>query len=224
MAESSLLPPNATLLERAASQISTRVDALPTPLRDIWAPATCPVAALPWLAYAFGVEDWSALWSEAQRRTIIEQSIPIKQHRGTIGAVQSAINVLGVSCRVQEWFRQIPAGAPYTYRLLLEVDQVGYSLAQLDQMIVMVERSKNLRSHLDKIIPSAVSRSRLVVAAVASTGIQIDVVTGTLAYADGSSAVDLQIDAAVNGEASTIGAINALSLSLHTTMPANNYW
>lgn len=224
MADDSLLPPNATALERTASQISTRVDALPTPLRDVWNPSTCPGVALPWLAYAFGVEDWSTLWSDAQRRTIIEQSIPIKQHRGTIGAVQSAINVLGVSCRVQEWHRQIPVGAPYTYRLLLEVDQVGYSPAQLDQMVVMVERSKNLRSHLDKIIPSAVSRSRLVVAAVASTGHQIDVTASMLTYSDGSSAVDLQIDAAVNGEASTIGAINALYLSLHTTMPAINYW
>lgn len=219
-----LLPPNVTTLESVAAQLTGRVDALPTPLRDLWDPAACPAGALSWLAYAFGVEDWSVEWTEAQRRAVITQSIPIKRHRGTVGAVQAAINALGVTGRVQEWHRQIPAGAPYTYRLLLEVDQTGYTLAQLDQLVQIVERSKNLRSHLDLILPSAVTRTSVVMAAVASTGSQVDVGSGTPTYSDGTPALDLLIDAAVNGEASTIGAINALYLSLHTTMPANNYW
>lgn len=220
----SLLPPNSTTLERAAAQTTSRLDALPTPLREVWDPAACPVGVLPWLAYAFGVEDWSPQWTEAQRREVITQSIPLKRHRGTIGAVQAAINALGVTGRVQEWHRQIPAGAPYTYKLLLEVDQTGYSLEQLIQLLAIVERSKNLRSHLQTIIPSAIARSGLVVGAIASTGSQIDVSSGTPTYADGTPALDLLIDAALNGEASTIGAINALYLSLHSTMPANNYW
>lgn len=219
-----LLPPNVTTLESVAAQLTGRVDTLPTPLRDLWDPAACPAGALSWLAYAFGVEDWSVEWTEAQRRAVITKSIPVKRHRGTVGAVQAAINALGVTGRVQEWHRQIPAGAPFTYRLLLQVDQTGYTLAQLDQLVQIVERAKNLRSHLDTIIPSALSRSRLVVATVVSTGSQVDVTSGTPVYSDGTPALDLLIDAAVNGEASTLSAIDALHTSLHTTMPANNYW
>ena len=219
-----LLPPNATALERAVASTTGRIDALPTPLRDVWSPADCPVDALPWLAWSFGVEDWSAEWSEKQRRAIIDQAIPVKRYRGTIGAVQLAINALGLSCRVQEWFNQIPAGDPYTYNLLLEVDQIGYSLPQLQQMLAMVERTKNLRSHLENMIPSAIARSSIYVSTVASTGSQLDINSGTPKYSNGIPAIDLLIDAAINGESSTVSAINALHHSLHTIMSAINYW
>lgn len=180
-----LLPPNATALERAVASTSGRIDALPTPLRDVWSPADCPVDALPWLAWSFGVEDWSADWSEQQRRAVIDQAIPVKRHRGTIGAVQLAINALGLSCRVQEWFNQIPAGDPYTYNMLLDVSQSGCSLPQLRQMLATIERTKNLRSHLNTIYPSVTAASALVMTAVASVGCEITVLmTGSTDISD----------------------------------------
>lgn len=147
----SLLPPNATTLERAVASTTGRIDTLTTPLREVWNPATCPVHVLPWLAYAFGVEDWSSRWTRGQRRAVIEKSIPVKRHRGTIGAVRSAIAALDVTCRVQEWFNQNPPGDEYTFRLLIDVDQVGIEQSMYGALLALIERNKNLRSHLSRI-------------------------------------------------------------------------
>jgi P2-related tail formation protein len=74
---------------------------------------------------------------------------------------------------VQEWFNQIPAGNPYTYRLLLEVNQVGYSQADLQKLLAVVDASKNLRSHLDTIVPKVASSAEVFVAAVSLCGGEI---------------------------------------------------
>ncbi|MCD9124037.1 phage tail protein I, partial [Cupriavidus sp. UGS-1] len=49
----SLLPPNATPLERNLATVGAEAIAgVPVPLRDLWNPATCPPALLPFLAWA----------------------------------------------------------------------------------------------------------------------------------------------------------------------------
>lgn len=216
------LPPNSTPLERAAAAGSTTVDALPSPLREIWDPVTCPVDVLPWLAFAFGVEDWAPTWPEDQRRQAIDQSIPIKQHRGTIGAVRKAISLLGVDARVQEWFNQIPAGNPYTYRLLLNVRQSGFNQSELARALQMVEREKNLRSHVDVITVGVQAGDGVVNGVLHTSGHDVAVQDGTVAYSDGTPALDLLIDAAVNGEPPLLSAIDSFYRCLHVTMPANN--
>ncbi|WP_247319438.1 phage tail protein I, partial [Ralstonia pseudosolanacearum] len=42
MSSATLLPPNATPLERRAAQAGGRIERVPVPLRDLWNPATCP--------------------------------------------------------------------------------------------------------------------------------------------------------------------------------------
>lgn len=217
-----LLPPNATALERAAAEASTRLDDLKTPLREIWDPARCPAEILPWLAYALGVEDWDSEWTEEQKRAVINQSIPIKQHRGTIGAVRDAIGVLGVDARVQEWFNQIPAGSPYTYRLLLDIRQSGFSKSQLAKALQLVDRAKNLRSHVDVITVGVQAGDGVVSGVLHSTGNDVAVQDGTVKYSDGVPALDLLIDAAVNGEPPLLSAIDAFYRCIHVTMPANS--
>lgn len=59
----SLLPPNATELERALELlIDARIGDISTPLRDLWSAENCPEALLPWLAWALSVDQWSADW------------------------------------------------------------------------------------------------------------------------------------------------------------------
>ena len=47
----SLLPPNASALERKLEQATLRLGTLPVPLRELWNPDTCPAHLLPWLAW-----------------------------------------------------------------------------------------------------------------------------------------------------------------------------
>lgn len=219
MANAALLPPNTTPLERNLAEVCADACELPVPLREAWSPADCPVALLPWLAWSFGVEEWDERWNEDQKRAVIAASIHIKRIKGTIGAVRRAIAALGITARVQEWFAQIPAGEPHTYRLRLEVDQVGYDLELLERMLKVVDNAKNLRSHLDTVIPSVVSRSTLHCGAVAVTGHEISVAYGAPTYSDGTPAIDLLTDAALHGESGTIAAIERLHTLTNTTIP-----
>ncbi|MBZ6381120.1 phage tail protein I [Sphingomonas sanguinis] len=172
---SDLLPPNATSGERALADVAGRVGDVGAPIRDVWNPDTCPPALLAWLAWAFSVDQWDDGWTEAQKRRFIKQSVEIHRHKGTIGAVQDALAALGIEARVQEWFNQTPPGAPYTFRVLLEVDQIGVPQGAVQSLVSVVERTKNLRSHLIEASLSVRSVAGTHVAIAAGVGSEITV-------------------------------------------------
>lgn len=223
MSDARLLPPNATLLERNAATACAQATALPVALRDLWDPESCPAAMLPWLAWAWSVDTWQDQWTERQKRDTVKAALAVQQIKGTAGAVRQALDAMGIPVRVQEWFNQTPAAAPYTFRLLVDVDQIAVTQAGLVAALEAVERTKSLRSHLDEIAVSAVTRSRLTVAAACNSGHEVGVSYDAPRYSDGAIAWDLMTDAAYNGEPSTVGAIDRLHALLHTTM-TQQYW
>lgn len=85
----SLLPPNATPLERALEASTARVAGVPVPMRSLVAPATCPAPLLPWLAWAEDVPVWNQNWSERMKRGIIAASWNLHRRAGTLGALKS---------------------------------------------------------------------------------------------------------------------------------------
>lgn len=172
---SDLLPPNATAPECALSEATARVGYVPTPGRSVWDPNTCPSSLLPWLAWAFSVDQWSSDWSDAQKRATIASAVAVHRYKGTIGAVRDSIAALGVTGLVQEWFAQSPAGAPYTFRLLLEVDQAGVDQLTMAKLLDVVDSSKNLRSHLDTIVPGVTTESDVSIGGVTGIGNEISV-------------------------------------------------
>ncbi|WP_295548605.1 phage tail protein I [uncultured Pseudacidovorax sp.] len=205
-----LLPSNASTLERAVAAADAHISAIPAPVREVWNPYTCPAALLPWLAYAYGVEEWDEAWSDNVKRDVIAQSLQIKRIKATYGAVQRAVVAMGLPARVQEWFQQSPAGQPYTFRLAIESDQIGFDGPQLARVRSVVERYKNTRSHLAGIDITIRSTGGPRPSSVALTGTESRVSDGTPAYADGISALDLLIDGAVNGYSETGQAVEQL--------------
>lgn len=172
---SELLPANSTAQERAIADATARIGQVPVPVGDMWTPGAIPSTNLAWLAWAFSVDQWDPAWNDAQKRDAIQRSFSVHKYKGTIGAVRDALEALGYGVQVQEWFNQIPAGTPYTFDLLLEADQVGIPQEALAKIIEVVETTKNLRSHLGTIKPSAKSLSELFLAAAAGTGNEITV-------------------------------------------------
>lgn len=186
-----LLPPNATVLERNLAAAMAAIDEIDVPISDLLNADTCPTAALPWFAFALSVDSWDPNWSEDQQREAIRSSLGVHRIKGTIGAVRKALSAVGFRAELQEWFNQIPPGDPYTFRLLLTADQVGYDKAGLERLQQLVEATKNLRSHLTEIVPQIVSRAGPSVAVVASMGTEIDLTGyGYTLVADGSVAAD----------------------------------
>lgn len=93
----SLLPPNATRLERRIEESDALIERASAPTHTLWNAQTVPAHILPWLAWAVGVDDWDSQWEEDQKRAAIDEAIPIRRKRGTVWAVRRALEVLGYS-------------------------------------------------------------------------------------------------------------------------------
>jgi phage tail P2-like protein len=143
----SLLPHNATAQERALEAVIAPPLMPPVPLREIWDPETCPANLLPWLAFAFSVDEWDPAWPEAAKREVIRQSFQVHRRKGTVGAVRRALEAVFDKAQLQEWFET--GGAPHTFRVALtDVVQGSSSIAAAKAII---ERTKPVRSHLSVI-------------------------------------------------------------------------
>lgn len=170
-----LLPANATAAERALSEAVSRISSVPIMAREVWNPDTIPASLLPWLAWAFGVDDWDTAWTDVQKRGAIKASVAVHRKKGTIGAVKTALAGLGFDVQVQEWFNQIPEGDPYTFRLLITADQTGASKNAFEKLFSVVETTKNLRSHLSDAQLIVKTQAGPYVAAAAGVGHNIHV-------------------------------------------------
>jgi phage tail P2-like protein len=185
-----LLPPNATAHEIALAGAASRISGVPITTRTLYQPAACPAVALPALAWSFSLDQWDTNWSDAQKRSAIANSVYVHRHKGTIGAVKIALGSLGFQVQVQEWFNQLPAGAPFTFNLLLTATQTGFSQSDLVRMTDVVMATKNLRSHLAAIVPTVVTSAGPGVTAVASLGTEITIQYGATLALDGTWMLD----------------------------------
>ncbi len=214
-----LLPSSATPLERAVAAADARISDTPTPVRDVWNPYSCPADILPWLAFAYSVDEWDEKWSTEIKREVIAQSLEVKRTKGTPGGVQRALEAMGLPAQTQEWFQQSPFGDPYTFRLRIEAEQTGFLAHQLTQIRRVVEAYKNKRSHLTGVDIFVRTTGGPRPASVALSGVEAKVSDGTPTYDDGISALDFLIDGAVNGYSTTAQAAEQMRAILHE-MPA----
>lgn len=141
-----LLPPNATELERALAEATARLGSLPVPVRTVWNPQTCPAPLLPWLAWAFSVDDWVGL-SEAQRRALIAASYRIHRRKGTVSAVREILNASNADVRLVEWWQTQPQGTPHTFTVEVEIEDRGITQGTLENIERQIVSVKPVRSH-----------------------------------------------------------------------------
>lgn len=114
----SLLPPNATPLERAMESITVDM-LLPVDFdcRSLWSAEQCPVHLLPWLASALGLDDWDDQWPEHIKRSEVANAIEIQSIKGTIYSIKKAAASFGVTTTVRE-YRDYPDDmAPCHYQI-----------------------------------------------------------------------------------------------------------
>lgn len=146
---SSLLPPNASVLERALEEATARLADIPVPLRQLWNPDACPADLLPWLAWALSIDSWSSDWPEEVKRERVRQAIAIQRRKGTAQSVRQVVNSFGGSVAIREWWQKAPQGDPHTFDLVLTLGGASTpaSAAFVDAVIAEVSRTKPARSH-----------------------------------------------------------------------------
>ena len=143
-----LLPANASELERLAADALAQIERVPVPLRQLWNPDTCPVELLPYLAWAFSVDRWSQAWPESAKRAAIRAAYFIHAHKGTIGALRRVVEPLGYLIEVFEWWEEVPAGVPGTFRLLVGVLDTGITDEMYQELTWLIDDAKPLTRHL----------------------------------------------------------------------------
>jgi len=158
----SLLPPNSTPLEVALARLGLRFEDIDLPIEQLWDPWACPVAVLPWLAWAVSVDKWDAEWSEEQKRAVTARAIEDQRRKGSVTAVKAALAGIDALATLVEWHQTAPRGVPHTFAVHLPAIGADgpaggprVSAATTAQIIADVVRVSPARSHFDVVIDLA---------------------------------------------------------------------
>lgn len=171
----SLLPPNATPLERAI-EAGARAGDVDAPLSPLWNPATCPLDVLPWLAWGLSVDSWDADWTEGAKREAVATSIDLHRRKGTRLSVEALLARFDALIELVEWHQAVPRAEPHTFDVILPLVVDGpagphapggrrASAAFADAIIREVSRVKPLREHM-RLVQSLVTTGEIGVAVV----------------------------------------------------------
>ena len=143
---SDLLPPGSTPLERAIDGASARLDELDVPVRDLWNPHRCPLALLPWLAWALGVETWSPDWPAAVKRQACAEAFEVHREKGTAAALRRILRLIGA---VYEYTEGPDGGLdPLTAKISI-LNSESVNLDGLDGVRDAVDSAKRASVHVE---------------------------------------------------------------------------
>ncbi len=136
---SGLLPANATALERALEGVGARLLDAPVPIGDLMSPQRCPEAALPWLAWALGVEDWDSGWPVDFKRRLIAGAVEVHRRKGTPAAVKRLLDAIGAVYDYTE-------PAPLRFAVTIH-NSDALPIDSLAGLRAAIDRAKRLSAH-----------------------------------------------------------------------------
>ncbi|MNZ35177.1 phage tail protein I [Pseudomonas sp. Marseille-Q5299] len=170
-----LLPGNATDLERQAAEALAQIERVPVPIRDLINPDRCPVALLPFLAWAVSVDRWDSRWSESAKRGAIRSSYYIHSRKGTIGALRRVVEPLGYLIEVVEWFQTEPQGVPGTFAIKVGVSNEGISEETYQELTWLIDDARPVSRHLTGLAISLETSGSLSIAGGLYDGDELDI-------------------------------------------------
>lgn len=160
-----LLPPSASAWMRGAEAATAKLSGITVAIRTLWTPTVCPVDLLPYLAWALSVDRWDKNWPAEKKIASIQQSYWLHRRKGTRAAVRRVIEDMGFSATFAEWFDV--GDEPGTFRLEIDVNEVGLTPKTLDELNRLVGDAKPVSRHMSTMTISVSSRG-IVHCAIAS--------------------------------------------------------
>jgi len=101
------------------------------------------------LAYDLHVDWYDYDYPVETKRKIIKNSIKVHQKLGTKYAVETVLQDVYRTAKVEEWFEY--GGAPYTFRIKINIGNTGLTEDTSREIVLKMQFYKNLRSHCDGI-------------------------------------------------------------------------
>ncbi|AYO07254.1 phage tail protein I [Vibrio parahaemolyticus] len=104
---------------------------------------------LPWLAWWFRVDAWDDEWSEERQRESIANALILRKYKGTVWAVEHALELSLFDAVVVPWYAMVPEGERGTFR----IDAMPSSSRELtaqsdyDTFILLTESNKQASQH-----------------------------------------------------------------------------
>lgn len=143
----SLLPPNATNLERKIAEVGKDAFKLPSiqVIKDI---DHVPPHFLPFLAWQKSVDYWDDSWQDALKRKVIKESRNMHRLKGTPAAIKKALEPFGYEVTLIEWFDAVPNLVPGTFNLELNVIGKTLNSETYNEINRLVSESKAASRHL----------------------------------------------------------------------------
>lgn len=173
MTDISLLPSNTKPLERALATLTARIETIDVPFGLIWDADNCPAEYLPFLAFAWSVDEWNDAWTIETQRAVIKNSVWVHQRKGTLGAVKRALAVMNYDTSVVEWFEQTPKGAPGTFSISVNSTN-GIITDSVRQIRAVVDAVKRLSAHYDIYFGTTLAAT-IAAVAVPAIGVEITI-------------------------------------------------
>lgn len=155
-----LLPRSSTTAwEDALESAISRISQVPVPIASIKQPQETDPRALTALGWEWSVNEWQSAWADQRKRDVVDASPEVHRHLGTAGAVRSSIAALGYAVTMQEWFEY--AGEPYTFRILVDLDQQSLDRAAYLMLQRTALDAKNVRSFFAGFLARSVQPGRI---------------------------------------------------------------
>lgn len=92
--EDHILPMAETPLNKALSSLSTRLEDIQAPTREVWDPWTCPPEFLKSLAHALSVDLWVESWPETRKRRVIANAVEMHRRKGTLAGAREYLELV----------------------------------------------------------------------------------------------------------------------------------
>ncbi|HCC5864635.1 TPA: phage tail protein I [Klebsiella aerogenes] len=163
-----LLPPSASTWMRGAEAATAKLSGITVAIRTLWTPTACPVDLLPYLAWALSVDRWDKNWPAEKKIASIQQSYWLHRRKGTRAAVRRVIEDMGFSATFAEWFEV--GDEPGTFRLEVDVNEVGLSPKTLDELNRLIGDAKPVSRHLAQLTIATSARGNAWVGAAIFDG------------------------------------------------------
>lgn len=143
-----LLPPNATLQEKALSTSIKRLGEVPVPIEMLWQADHCPLNLLPWLAWTLSVDEWDDTGNEAIKRQVIKSSVETHAIKGTRKSIRLVLEALGYESDIRAWYERKPKGEPYHFEVMAwRRRNVPVIKDVIKRMNTLIDQVKSTRDH-----------------------------------------------------------------------------